>query len=237
MVLFLDPQPVTVGTGARFLRSAGASFEVVRIESLGAMNTLSTVRLVDLAVFNIGAASVCDIGIAQEIGELRVRLDEKPIMLLAPAVRMSDVQCALRLGVRGFMPASLSAADILAGLRIVLAGGIFVPVGPGDADAAFAESVQEPSSPFDQTIEAVDASTAISLQLTFREDEVLRGLRAGWTNRQIAQELRMADGTVKVHVRNILRKLKATNRIQAVEIADRELMSAAAVPEAAPAPE
>jgi DNA-binding NarL/FixJ family response regulator len=201
------------------------------------MDTLPAVKLVDLAVFNIGAASVCDFDIAREIGELRVRLGGKPTMLLAQSVRMSDVQCALRLGVRGFMPASLSAADILVGLRIVLAGGIFVPVGPGDADAAFSESAQEPSVPFDQTIEAVDAAAAISLQLTFREDEVLRCLRAGWTNRQIAHELRMADGTVKVHVRNILRKLKATNRVQAVEIADRELMSAAPVLEATPVPE
>jgi hypothetical protein len=38
-------------------------------------------------------------------------------------------------------------------------------------------------------------------------------------------------------VRNILRKLKAANRVQAVEIADRELMSAAPVPQVAPVPE
>jgi DNA-binding NarL/FixJ family response regulator len=227
MVLFLDPQPATVGTGARFLRSAGASFEVIRIVSPGAIDALPAVKLVDLAVFNIGAASVCDFDIAREIGELRVRLDGKPTILLALSVRMSDVQCALRLGVRGFMPASLSAADILAGLRIVLAGGIFVPVGPGDAEEAVSEAAQEPTTPFEPVIGSADHAAATSLQLTFREDEVLKCLRAGRTNRQIAHELRLADGTVKVHVRNILRKLKATNRVQAVEIADREFMSAA----------
>jgi DNA-binding CsgD family transcriptional regulator len=52
--------------------------------------------------------------------------------------------------------------------------------------------------------------------LTAREAEVLRGLAAGKTNAQIATRLVVAEGTIKTHVKHILRKLEATNRTEAV---------------------
>jgi DNA-binding CsgD family transcriptional regulator len=56
----------------------------------------------------------------------------------------------------------------------------------------------------------------VSGTLTAREAEVLRGLAAGKTNAQIAVSLVVAEGTIKTHVKHILRKLGATNRTEAV---------------------
>ena len=56
-------------------------------------------------------------------------------------------------------------------------------------------------------------------ELTDRELEVLRLMVQGKSNRKISEELRVVEGTVKFHVRNILEKLGASDRIQAVTIA------------------
>lgn len=61
-------------------------------------------------------------------------------------------------------------------------------------------------------------SPAGAAPLTRRETEVLHGLAAGHTNRQIARQFCVSEGTVKSHVRQILRKLGVANRAQAVSV-------------------
>jgi DNA-binding CsgD family transcriptional regulator/GAF domain-containing protein len=65
-------------------------------------------------------------------------------------------------------------------------------------------------------IEARDPGRGVSEPLTRREWDVLRGLAAGKTNAQIAISLFVAEGTVKTHVKHVLRKLGAANRTDAV---------------------
>ena len=68
--------------------------------------------------------------------------------------------------------------------------------------------VRSPSSP-----------QALTEPLAERETEVLRLLARGKANKQIAYELNMREGTVKVHIRNIMRKLKAKNRTEVAILA------------------
>jgi DNA-binding CsgD family transcriptional regulator/tetratricopeptide (TPR) repeat protein len=70
----------------------------------------------------------------------------------------------------------------------------------------------------------VEPSPLASLGLTVREQEVLRRVAAGATNRQIAEELFISESTAGVHVSNILRKLGVSNRVQAAAVA-HELLS------------
>src|SRR5690606_26939929 len=56
-------------------------------------------------------------------------------------------------------------------------------------------------------------------RLTLRQHEVLEGLRYGKSNKHIARELNMQEATVKVHVRQIMRKLGASNRTQVALLA------------------
>ncbi len=68
---------------------------------------------------------------------------------------------------------------------------------------------------------AAAASPAAASGLTPREQQVLQGLGAGLSNKSIARRLGIADGTVKTHVKAILRKLGAPNRTAAVMLANR----------------
>jgi len=90
---------------------------------------------------------------------------------------------------------------ILGALRLVLAGGIYVPreaIGTNGQDAA-------PSRP-----------SPGGLDLTPRQMEVLRLMLAGKSNKSIGRELDLAEGTVKNHVAAVLKALGVATRTQAV---------------------
>ncbi len=108
---------------------------------------------------------------------------------------MADVLTdALEAGVRGYIPMSLPLGLLAQALDLVLAGGVFVP--------ATAVARRLPPSPAASKVD----------RFTGRQGEVLNALLKGAPNKLIAYELSMAESTVKVHVRNIMRKLKARNR-------------------------
>ncbi|HEY9163358.1 MAG TPA: response regulator transcription factor, partial [Magnetovibrio sp.] len=99
-------------------------------------------------------------------------------------------------------------------LRLVLAGEKYLP------SEAFSDSnANEDSSILNETrdapAQAVDPKFAT---LTQREGEILRLLVDGLTNKQIAIELDLQEITVKIHVRNVYRKIGSQNRAQAVKI-------------------
>ncbi|SLN11597.1 LuxR C-terminal-related transcriptional regulator [Oceanibacterium hippocampi] len=64
--------------------------------------------------------------------------------------------------------------------------------------------------------EAANGSATVTLPLTPRQQDVFRKICEGMSNRQIAEDLELAEGTVKVHVTAILKALKVRNRTQAV---------------------
>jgi NarL family two-component system response regulator LiaR len=110
---------------------------------------------------------------------------------------------ALRAGARGYLLKDASADELLAAIRAVAAGETHLaPAITERLVVGVSENGREP--------------------LTSRELEVLTLLGQGRSNAEIAQELTIAPRTVKVHVQNILGKLGATNRTEAVSIAVRQ---------------
>ncbi len=113
----------------------------------------------------------------------------------------------LRMGVCGFIPKSDSAEVILSAVRLILAGGTYVPprlVGERTAQAA-----------------GVHAAGDHGLGLTSRQLDVLRLLGRGLPNKLIARELGITEGTVKVHLLAVFRALNVRNRTAAVLAAQR----------------
>ena len=114
---------------------------------------------------------------------------------------------ALRLGVRAMLPPDASAAEILAAVQAAAAG--LAAIDPGDLEsliaAATPQLAAEPAAP-----------------LTLREVEVLRMLADGAANKNIAWKLGISEHTVKFHVAQILAKLNAGTRTEAVTLGIRQ---------------
>jgi len=114
---------------------------------------------------------------------------------------------ALQLGVRAVLPPDASAAEILAAIQAAAAG--LSVIDPRDLESLVAagapQPVSEPASP-----------------LTARELEVLRMLAEGAANKTIAWKLGISEHTVKFHVAQILAKLNAGTRTEAVTLGIRQ---------------
>jgi DNA-binding NarL/FixJ family response regulator len=110
-----------------------------------------------------------------------------------------DVQAAaaLRAGASGYLLKNLVRTELLDTIRAVHAGKRRVPP---EIAAEIAEHVADDS-------------------LTGRETEILKGVAEGKSNKQIAAELDISEGTVKTHMKSILPKLDASDRTHAVMIA------------------
>lgn len=107
---------------------------------------------------------------------------------------------AIRLGARGYLSSGASLEITLHALKLIRAGGVYVP-----ANLLGAAPHSNSLAPSDQELRDLFSP---------RELEVTRAMRTGQPNKIIAMELNMSESTVKVHVRNIIRKLKVKNRTE-----------------------
>jgi len=138
--------------------------------------------------------------IKEELSLLARTKADVPVVLLSEAGDIDHVLLALDCGVRGYIQSSVTLDVVAEALRLVVAGGTFV--------AATGTRARRPplSAP-------VLAETGASL-FTGRERSVLTALQQGKANKCIAYDLNMSESTVKAHVRNIMRKLKARSRTE-----------------------
>lgn len=113
---------------------------------------------------------------------------------------------AIREGAKGFLRKDVSLAQLVGAIETLAGGGTFL-------QPALTESLMKG---MDSRPSLSGPAPALMETLTPRETEVLRLMAAAYTNREIADALGTAEGTVKIHVSNILGKLGARDRTQAV---------------------
>jgi len=155
----------------------------------------------DLVLLDLGLPGMDGLTALQE---LHRRDSTVPVVILSGSGDRSDVIAGLNMGAVGFIPKSSTHEVMLQALRLVLAGGVYIP------PQALGSSV------LSDTGAEAGAKSASDLGLTDRQAQVLGLIAQGKPNKVIARELNIADATVKAHVTEILRALKVTNRTQAV---------------------
>ena len=131
-----------------------------------------------------------------------------PVVVISVRDRASDVQQAIKVGASGYIPKSSSPDVMIGALKLVLSGGIYIP-----------PNVLSLADPIDTRRSSGQRATGggtSSGRLTRRQREVLALLAQGKSNKEIAEELGLASGTVKIHIANIFKTLKVHNRIQAI---------------------
>lgn len=132
---------------------------------------------------------------------LRDRFAALPIVMVSAAVESATVNGAIAHGAAGFIPKSLKRSQIVAAIRSILAGDIYIPEDVGPAPT--------PSGELDDIRRRVES-------LTPQQRVVLGLVVAGKLNKQIAYELDVSMTTVKAHVSAVLAKLNCYSRTQVV---------------------
>lgn len=153
------------------------------------------------ALLCITEKKVDDPDVEGEIRALVLKLAPAPVILLADTDELTEILKALEYGARGYIPSSVSIDVCLEAIMLSVAGGIFVPASSIFAMRHLLEKTGGAARPFAGI-------------LTDRQVEVAEALRRGKANKLIAHELNLRESTVKVHVRNIMKKINATNRTE-----------------------
>jgi DNA-binding NarL/FixJ family response regulator len=156
----------------------------------------------------------------ETIETLRRLSDGSPIGAYLHARDMRVAASLTTLGVVGIVMSNASMEIAVAYLRYMVVGGAFLTPGLMDreeslAAASVAAQDLSPQNLSPQAHARPKDSPSPYRNLTARERDVLKSMSAGRTNKKIALDLQISEGTVKVHLHSIMRKLRATNRTQA----------------------
>jgi DNA-binding NarL/FixJ family response regulator len=129
------------------------------------------------------------------------------------------MRALIDLGVLGFIPKAYSPDVMLSAIRLVLAGGIYIP------PLLLANAQAQGWQPSTAAATAADTTRSVDVLrtlLTERQIDVMRLLSQGKPNKLIARDLGISEGTVKIHLAAIFRALNVRNRVEAV-VASRKL--------------
>ncbi|MER8743725.1 response regulator transcription factor [Mesorhizobium sp. M1004] len=172
------------------------------IEAMGSIDEWRVREGMSVAaiLFNLGGRKVTDHGIADQIRRISSEFKSVPVVILADTEDLAQILTALECGARGYIPTSVGIDVCVEAINLAAAGGIFVP----------ASSVLS----MRHLIDSGTRETPLTGMFTLRQAEVAQALRRGKANKIIAYELNLRESTVKVHIRNIMKKLKATNRTE-----------------------
>lgn len=137
-----------------------------------------------------------------------------PVLMLTMSREEIDLEAALRAGAQGYLLKDMEPEELVPALNDAIQGKHVVAK---ELIGSLTRIVQGQSGTTAQPRES-DPASALA-ELTPREREILRHIAAGQSNKVIARELNITDGTVKLHVKSILRKLGVHSRVEAAVIA------------------
>ena len=169
----------------------------------------------DLALVDIGMPGAEGL---KHIFQLRERCPSLPVIVLSGTADVNLMRESLDFGALGFIPKAYSSDVMLSAVRLVLAGGVYVP-------PALLVPMQTISSQANHaSMDSAVSMDAVRQSLTARQMEVLSLLSQGKPNKLIGRDLGISEGTVKIHLAAIFRALNVRNRTEAV-VAAQGLLS------------
>jgi two-component system nitrate/nitrite response regulator NarL len=201
-IAVIDPGPISRAGMVSLLGTMGFA-EVDDAPSLDVLRQTADGQAPDILLVNLGRAAG---GVASLMQQVRDWTPHCSVVFLADALDLDRLADCFAAGASGYVSAASSREALEQSLRLVAAGGT---VFPGELASHISELTDKLGSG------ASPPGAALEMALSERELDILRCLARGCSNKMIAAELNIAEATVKVHVKRILRKIRATNRTQA----------------------
>jgi len=140
--------------------------------------------------------------------QIRTEGLDRCVAMLTTSTEEADLIASLQAGANGYLLKDMEPDELLAALTDIVAGKTVVAP---ELTGILARAVRQEPEPAPKQPAPSD--------LTPREQEILCHLAAGQSNKAIARELGISDGTVKLHVKAILRKLAVHSRVEAAVMA------------------
>jgi DNA-binding NarL/FixJ family response regulator len=170
------------------LKNAGIS----KVEYRTAVVTDGPLRASD-ADLVVASLEVVDLSLRAALNRLRSEFHEAPLVITSEHVERKKVFELLAMGIDGFIPKTLPIKAMTEAYCAVLDGHTYVPIFDH-------ETAQNSNAPL----------------LTERQYEIMALLQRGLTNKEIARELMISPGTVKVHLNTVYRSIGVHNRVAAI---------------------
>ncbi len=201
-VCLVDDQTL-VRQGIRSLLDLAADIRVVAecVDGAQAVATIPRLRP-DVVLLDMRMPGMNGIEVLQALAQQEAL---PPTVILTTFDDDQLVLAGLKAGARGYLLKDVSLDQLVEAVRTVAAGGSLVAPAVTQRLLAGVERMQNQFTSLDQPD-----------PLTERETEILRLMASGYSNKEIANSLRVAEGTVKNHVSNILSKLGVRDRTRAV---------------------
>jgi DNA-binding NarL/FixJ family response regulator len=186
--------------GLKFLlRELDASLVVDEAGDCAAALERVSARRYDLVLLDLNLPGLRGM---DALAALRGAVPGAPTVVLSGEDDPQLVRNAIKAGAMGFIPKSSTREVLIQALRLVFAGGVYLPPAALDTHTAAAPPSGEPGGG--------------RLGLTPRQMDVLRCVIQGKPNKSIARELEISEGTVKAHLSAVMQALSARNRTEAV---------------------
>ncbi|MGZ8256259.1 MAG: response regulator [Gallionella sp.] len=136
-----------------------------------------------------------------------------PLVVISGEDSRHLMERVMSAGAMGFVCKSSTAPVMLSALNLVLAGGVYVPP----------QLLQQPNHEDAPLLEARDKRSIHTNEygLTARQMQVLKHLAEGQSNKEIARDINLAEGTVKIHVAALYQTLRVNSRMEAVRVASQ----------------
>jgi DNA-binding NarL/FixJ family response regulator len=171
--------------------------DVLEAETFDQATALLSKNQIDLAVFDLIMPGMAGPGTLKNV---RDRFPHLCLVMASVSNRREDILLALQAGVNGYIPKSVGLKEFSSALSQILKGIVYVP-----ASIATPGTTGSPD-------EIAPAQSAVAATLTPRQKDVLSLVVKGNSNKEIARELGLGEGTVKVHLASLFRTLHVHSR-------------------------
>ncbi len=201
LVIIVDKRALERECLAKGLVEHNPTLGIIAVGSLDELKGIPVDGEAAAILVVLGGRKLADVNVLSELSNFVSEMDTVPVIVVADSDEPSEILAALDAGARGYIPTSVKVRVAAGAIGLARAGGTFVPA---SSVLALREAIH------------ASATTArpLSGMFTVREAAVVEALRKGKANKIIAYELNLCESTVKVHIRNIMKKLKATNRTE-----------------------
>jgi DNA-binding NarL/FixJ family response regulator len=200
-VLIIDSRALDRECLSRSLAMYDPSLNITTAGSLQEWHSFRMANEPSAVILILGSRTMAEADVCEKVSSLASALKRSPVIVIAESDDLHQVMKAIEFGARGYIPSSVGINVAAEAISLARAGGVFIPASSIMAMKDFINSV-------------ANGNRCFTDLFTPREIQISEALRRGKANKIIAYELDLCESTVKVHIRNIMKKLQASNRTE-----------------------